>query len=89
MAAAPGGAVPLINDNPKLQSYYQSLESRVGYRLVLGGTRHFGYWYVSLLLLICPIKMHITPIMGWYWREGSGLLLGTMGGFRLVMMVMV
>lgn len=36
---------PLINENPELQSYYQSLESRIGYRLVLGGTRHFGYWY--------------------------------------------
>ncbi|KAH6889144.1 S-adenosyl-L-methionine-dependent methyltransferase [Thelonectria olida] len=35
---------PVINDNPALQSYYQSLESRIGYRLVLGGTRHFGYW---------------------------------------------
>ncbi|KAI3395793.1 hypothetical protein diail_876 [Diaporthe ilicicola] len=44
MAAASGEAEPLINDNPELQSYYQSLESRAGYRLVLGGTRHFGYW---------------------------------------------
>ncbi|CAI6339390.1 unnamed protein product [Periconia digitata] len=35
---------PLINDNPKLQSYYYSLESRIGYRLLLGGTRHFGYY---------------------------------------------
>ncbi|KAK1964109.1 S-adenosyl-L-methionine-dependent methyltransferase [Colletotrichum sublineola] len=35
---------PLINPNPNLQSYYASLESRIGYRLVLGGTRHFGYW---------------------------------------------
>ncbi|GKT46162.1 demethylrebeccamycin-D-glucose O-methyltransferase [Colletotrichum spaethianum] len=35
---------PLINPNPTLQSYYASLESRIGYRLVLGGTRHFGYW---------------------------------------------
>jgi len=35
---------PLINENPALQSYYQSLESRIGYRLVLGGTRHFGYY---------------------------------------------
>ncbi|KAI1338889.1 S-adenosyl-L-methionine-dependent methyltransferase [Xylariaceae sp. FL0016] len=33
-----------INSNPQLQSYYHSFESRVGYRLVLGGTRHFGYW---------------------------------------------
>ncbi|KAI1196088.1 S-adenosyl-L-methionine-dependent methyltransferase [Nemania serpens] len=35
---------PLINDNPQLQSYYYSLESRIGYRLLLGGTRHFGYY---------------------------------------------
>ncbi|KAH7123374.1 S-adenosyl-L-methionine-dependent methyltransferase [Dactylonectria estremocensis] len=35
---------PLINDNPKLQTYYTSLESRVGYKLFLGGTRHFGYY---------------------------------------------
>ncbi|KAK6853468.1 hypothetical protein PG995_010280 [Apiospora arundinis] len=40
----PGGKEPEINSNPQLQSYYQSLESRVGYRLMLGGTRHFGYW---------------------------------------------
>jgi sterol 24-C-methyltransferase len=33
-----------INHNPKLQSYYASLESRIGYRLFLGGTRHFGYY---------------------------------------------
>jgi len=35
---------PLINQNQTLQDYYSSLESRIGYRLVLGGTRHFGYW---------------------------------------------
>jgi cyclopropane fatty-acyl-phospholipid synthase-like methyltransferase len=35
---------PLINSNPKLQSYYSTLESRVGYKLFLGGTRHFGYY---------------------------------------------
>ncbi|KAI0893418.1 S-adenosyl-L-methionine-dependent methyltransferase [Annulohypoxylon nitens] len=35
---------PQINSNPQLQSYYYSLESRLGYRLLLGGTRHFGYW---------------------------------------------
>ncbi|CAP97113.1 Demethylrebeccamycin-D-glucose O-methyltransferase [Penicillium chrysogenum] len=35
---------PLINKNPVLQSYYASLESRIGYRLILGGTRHFGYY---------------------------------------------
>ncbi|KAJ5972717.1 uncharacterized protein N7479_002635 [Penicillium vulpinum] len=34
----------LIDSNPQLQSYYHSLESRIGYRLVLGGTRHFGYY---------------------------------------------
>ena len=35
---------PLITHNPSLQSYYTSLESRIGYRLFLGGTRHFGYY---------------------------------------------
>ncbi|KAI0836606.1 S-adenosyl-L-methionine-dependent methyltransferase [Hypoxylon sp. FL0890] len=37
-------ATPFINPNPQLQSYYYSIESRLGYRLLLGGTRHFGYW---------------------------------------------
>ena len=35
---------PLINPNQPLQSYYGSLESRIGYRLMLSGTRHFGYY---------------------------------------------
>lgn len=42
--ASNGEQTPLINDNPLLQSYYYSLESRLGYKFVLGGTRHFGYW---------------------------------------------
>lgn len=42
--SAEGEMRPLINSNPELQTYYQSLESRIGYRFVLGGTRHFGYW---------------------------------------------
>ncbi|KAI1757496.1 S-adenosyl-L-methionine-dependent methyltransferase [Xylaria castorea] len=35
---------PDINPNPRLQSYYASLESVIGYELLLGGTRHFGYY---------------------------------------------
>ena len=35
---------PLIDKNPSLQRYYAAIESRVGYRLFLGGTRHFGYY---------------------------------------------
>ena len=35
---------PLIDHNPSLQSYYSSWESRIGYKLFLGGTRHFGYY---------------------------------------------
>ena len=35
---------PLIKANEPLESYYGSFESRIGYRLVLGGTRHFGYY---------------------------------------------
>jgi sterol 24-C-methyltransferase len=34
----------LINKNQPLQDYYASLESRIGYRFVLGGTRHFGFY---------------------------------------------
>lgn len=34
----------LIDDNPILQSYYMSFESRIGYYLFLGGTRHWGYY---------------------------------------------
>ncbi|MCJ1440412.1 MAG: hypothetical protein MMC23_000895 [Stictis urceolatum] len=33
-----------VNDNQQLQAYYASLESRIGYRLLLGDTRHFGYY---------------------------------------------
>lgn len=35
---------PIINQNAALQRYYSAIESRVGYRLFLGGTRHFGYY---------------------------------------------
>lgn len=35
---------PLITDRPTLASYYDSLEARIGYRLLLGGARHFGYY---------------------------------------------
>ncbi|KAI1162738.1 S-adenosyl-L-methionine-dependent methyltransferase [Nemania serpens] len=33
-----------IDPNPRLQSYYASLESVLGYDVLLGGTRHFGYY---------------------------------------------
>ena len=39
-----GGKEPILASNPSLQKYYSSLESRIGYKLVLGGTRHFGYY---------------------------------------------
>ena len=35
---------PLIDYNPVLQKYYASLESRIGYQVFLGGSRHFGYY---------------------------------------------
>ncbi|KAK0706012.1 S-adenosyl-L-methionine-dependent methyltransferase [Lasiosphaeria miniovina] len=40
----PSDTPSLVNSNPQLQTYYHSFESRIGYRLLLGGTRHFGYW---------------------------------------------
>ncbi|KAK3938541.1 hypothetical protein QBC46DRAFT_440130, partial [Diplogelasinospora grovesii] len=36
----PESPTPIINPKPTLQSYFQSFESRIGYRLVLGGTRY-------------------------------------------------
>lgn len=44
---ASSGQAPLITPNSSLQTYYGSLESRIGYRLLLGGTRHFGYYDVA------------------------------------------
>jgi ubiquinone/menaquinone biosynthesis C-methylase UbiE len=32
------------NPNPMLLRYYNSFEARIGYRLFLGGTRHFGFY---------------------------------------------
>lgn len=37
-------ANPNVRQNPSLQRYYSSLESRIGYRFFLGGTRHFGFY---------------------------------------------
>lgn len=48
-----------INENSRLQSYYASLESRIGYRLMLGGTRHFGYYE--------------PPLRRWCWRINTAL----------------
>ena len=47
--------MPLIDSNPTLQRYYASLESRVGYRLFLGDTRHFGYYESSSSF---PLPVH-------------------------------
>ena len=37
----------LVSDQTSstIRAYYNSLESRLGYRLFLGGTRHFGYYH--------------------------------------------
>lgn len=40
----PSGPAPPPEASPALKTYYESIESRLGYRLVLGGTRHFGYY---------------------------------------------
>lgn len=97
MAAAPGGgASPLINDNPELQSYYQSLESRIGYRLVLGGTRHFGYWYVTYFCLYLPLEFtslrghglvlaRRVGVAAWYERPwDDGLLSSSDDGHGMI-----
>ena len=35
---------PPINPNPQLQQYYHTLESRIGYKVLLRDTRHYGYY---------------------------------------------
>ncbi|TVY68992.1 Sterol 24-C-methyltransferase erg-4 [Lachnellula suecica] len=52
---------PLVNKNKSLQDYYTSLESRIGYRLVLGGTRHFGY-YTPGTYWPFPIGKHLRAM---------------------------
>ena len=37
--------MPLNSAASTIQAYYDTLESRIGYRLFLGGTRHFGYYF--------------------------------------------
>ncbi len=44
MATNSAPAAPAAEPNASLRTYYESLESRIGYRLLLGGTRHFGYY---------------------------------------------
>lgn len=34
-----------VSPSSTIQAYYNSIESRLGYRLFLGGTRHFGYYF--------------------------------------------
>ena len=61
---------PLLNPNQSLQSYYSSLESRIGYRLVLGGTRHFGYyekdtyWPFPINAALRAMEDHLLETLG-------------------------
>ncbi|KAK5354378.1 hypothetical protein LTS03_011885 [Exophiala xenobiotica] len=38
------GAIFIAPGNPSVQEYYTSIESRIGYWLLLGNTRHFGLY---------------------------------------------
>ena len=31
-------------DHSELRSYYESWDSRIVYKVIMGGTQHFGYW---------------------------------------------
>lgn len=42
--AATDNKAPIVETNPALISYYEALESRIGWALVTGNTRHAGYW---------------------------------------------
>ena len=51
----------LISKNPTVQQYYTSLESRIGYRLFLADTRHYGY-YESADAWPWPIHDHLRAM---------------------------
>lgn len=38
------GSAPSNPTNPTVQDYYDTIETRLGYKLLLGNTRHCGYW---------------------------------------------
>lgn len=69
---------PLINKNKSLQDYYASLESRIGYRLVLGGTRHFGfyshdtYWPFPINAALRAMEDHLIATLS--LEKGSKIL---------------
>ncbi|PVH84669.1 S-adenosyl-L-methionine-dependent methyltransferase [Cadophora sp. DSE1049] len=69
---------PLINQNHSLQAYYASLESRIGYRLVLGGTRHFGlypagtYWPFPISKALRAMEDHLIDTLD--LEKGSEIL---------------
>lgn len=62
--------IPRINVNRSLQDYYTSLESRIRYRLVLGGTRHFGFyekatsWPFPISRALQAMEDHLFNTMG-------------------------
>ena len=53
--------MPLLPENKSLQKYYATLESRIGYKLLLGDTRHFGY-YESDTFWPFPITRHLRKM---------------------------
>lgn len=60
---------PRITENPVLQRYYAAWESRIGYRLVMGGTRHFGYyplgtkWPLPLSAALRRMEDHLYDLL--------------------------
>ena len=69
---------PLLRENSSLQRYYHTLESRIGYKLVLGGTRHFGYyetdtyWPFPLIKHLRQMETHLFQNL--QLREGALVL---------------
>jgi ubiquinone/menaquinone biosynthesis C-methylase UbiE len=69
---------PIINKNKPLQDYYANLESRIGYRLVLGGTRHFGfyaqgsYWPFPISRALRAMEDHLIATLA--LEKGSNVL---------------
>ncbi len=59
-----------IGTNMSLQSYYAAFESRIGYWVFLGGTRHFGYyqpdakWPFPLNTALRRMEKHLFDSLG-------------------------
>ena len=62
--------MPPSDGHSSVQSYYGTLESRIGYRFILGGTRHFGfynpgtYWPFPVTTALRAMEDKLVAVLG-------------------------